>query len=134
MTENEKYLDYLQMLRRPYQKLCRLRFLQPDGSTAFMLDNRKFGARAGAFISEGSISHNWQNGRRTNANVTLSNVDGAYDFNFNSVWFGQEIALDEGMILSDGVTEFYIQQGIFLIETPSEIIKPRPLYKSSLVE
>lgn len=124
MTENEKYLDYLQMLRRPYHKLCRLRFLQPDGSTAFMLDNRKFGARSGAFIAEGTISHNWQNGRRTNANVTLNNVDGAYDFNFNSVWFGQEIALDEGMILSDGVTEFYIQQGIFLIETPSEIIKP----------
>ncbi len=124
MTENEKYLDYLNMLRRPFQKLCRLRFLQPDGSTAFMLDNRKNGAQAGAFIAEGNITHNWQNGRRTSATVTLSNVDGEYDYNFNSVWFGTEIALDEGLILSDGETEFYIQQGIFLIDTPEENIKP----------
>ena len=124
MTENEKYLDYLKMLRKPFQKLCRLRFLQPDGSTAFMLDNRTDGQHVGAFIANGTITHNWQNGRRTNASVTLDNVDGAFDFNFNSVWFGQEIALDEGMILSDGKTEFYIQQGVFLIETPTESIKP----------
>ena len=124
MTENEKYLDYLNMLRKPYQKLCRLRFLQPDGTTAFMLDNRKDGARSGTFISDGTISHNWQNGRRTNATVTLSNIDGAFDYDFNSVWFGQEIALDEGMILSDGQTEFYIQQGVFLIETPTETVQP----------
>lgn len=124
MTEQEKYLDYLQMLRRPYQKLCRLRFLQPDGSTAFMLDNRQTGSRAGAFIADGTINHNWQNGRRTNATVRLSNVDGEYDYNFNKVWFGQEIALDEGLILSDGVTEFYIQQGVFLIESPVESVNP----------
>jgi len=123
MTENEKYLDYLNMLRRPFQKLCRLRFLQPDGSTAFMLDNRPTGARVGAFISDGTITHNWQNGRRTSATVTLSNVDGAYDYNFNTVWFGQEIALDEGLVLSDG-TDFYIQQGVFLIETPTENVQP----------
>lgn len=124
MTENEKYLDYLQMLRRPFQKLCRLRFLQPDGSTAFMLDNRKRGQRTGAFIEDGTIAHNWQNGRRTNATVVLDNTNGEYDYNFNSVWFGQEIALDEGLILSDGITEFYIQQGVFLIETPTETINP----------
>lgn len=125
MTENEKYLDYLQMLRRPFQKLCRLRFLQPDGSTAFSLDNNPRSARAGAFVADGTISHNWQNGRRTSASITLSNVDGAYDFNFNSVWFGQEIALDEGLLLSDGVTEFYIQQGVFLIESPTESVQPQ---------
>lgn len=124
MTGNEKYLDYLKMLRKPYVKLCRLRFLQPDGSTAFMLDNRTRGKNAGAFIADGSISHNWQNGRRTNASVTLDNLDGDFDYNFNKVWFGQEIALDEGMILSDGVTEFYIQQGVFLIETPTESVNP----------
>ena len=124
MTEEQKYLDYLQMLRKPFQKLCRLRFLQPDGSTAFMLDNRTDGSRAGTFIADGTITHNWQNGRRTSATVTLSNVDGAYDYNFNSVWFGTEIALDEGMILSDGATEFYIQQGVFLIETPTETVQP----------
>ena len=124
MTPNEKYLDYLDMLRKPFHKLCRLRFLQPDGSTAFMLDNHVRGEGDGAFISDGTITHNWQNGRRTNATVTISNVDGAYDYSFNTVWFGQEIALDEGMILSDGETEFYLQQGVFLIDTPSESVRP----------
>ena len=112
------------MLRKPFQKLCRLRFLQPDGSTAFSLDNAPNGARSGTFIADGNIAHNWQNGARTSATVTLSNVDGEFDYNFNSVWFGQEIALDEGLVLSDGVTEFYIQQGIFLIETPTENVSP----------
>ena len=124
MTEAEKYLDYLKMLRKPFQKLCRLRFLQPDGSTAFMLNNDVKNRRAGAFIADGSINHSWQNGRRTSATVTLDNVDGAYDYSFNSVWFGQEIALDEGMILSDGVTEYYRQQGVFVIDTPTENVQP----------
>lgn len=124
MTEQEKYIDYLRMLRRPFRKLCRLRFLQPDGSTAFSLDNNPRGSRAGAFLSDGTISHNWQNGRRTSATVTISNVDGAFDYDFNKVWFGQEIALDEGIVLSDGETEFYIQQGVFLIENPEEVVSP----------
>lgn len=124
MTEQEKYADYLQMLRRPFQKLCRLRFLQPDGSTAFVLDNNPLNKRSGAFIAEGTITHNWQNGRRTNASVTLDNVDGQYDYNFNQIWFGQEIAIDEGLVLSDGVTEFYIPQGVFLIETPTDNVQP----------
>ncbi len=123
MTAEQQYIDYLQMLRKPFQKLCRLRFLQPDGSTAFMLDNNPHGLRAGAFISTGNISHNWQNGRRTSATVTLDNVDGDYEYSYNTVWFGQEIALDEGLVLSDG-TDFYIQQGVFLIDTPTETVQP----------
>lgn len=112
------------MLRKPFQKLARLRFLQPDGSVAFMLDNRVKGPNAGAFISDGTISYNWQNGRRASASVTLDNVDGQYDYSFNTIWFGQEIALDEGLVLSDGVTEYYIQQGIFLIDSPTENVQP----------
>ena len=124
MTEQQKYLDYLTMLRRPFRKLCRLRFLQPDGSTAFALSNQAANNAGGVFIAEGTINYNWQNGRRASATVTLDNVDGQYDYAFNKVWFGQEIALDEGLVLSDGETEFYIQQGIFLIDTPTETVKP----------
>ena len=123
MTRDQQYIDYLQMLRKPFQKLCRLRFLQPDGSTAFMLDNNPHGLHTGAFVSEGTISHNWQNGRRTSATVTLDNADGDYEYSYNTVWFGQEIALDEGLVLSDG-TDFYIQQGVFLIDTPTETVQP----------
>ena len=124
MTETDKYFDYLKMLRKPFQKIVRLRFLQPDGSTAFMVDNDPKGLYGGALIAEGTVQHNWQNGRRTSATITLDNVDGAFDYNYNAVWFGREIALDEGLILSDGQTEFYLQQGIFLIDSPTENVKP----------
>ena len=104
--------DYFSQLRTPFTKLCRLRFLQPDGSTAFALDNNPLGFRNGTFIQEGNITCNLQNGQRRTASVTLSNIDAEYDYNVNNIWFGQQIALDEGLVLSDG-SEYYIQQGIF---------------------
>lgn len=124
MTPQEQRLDYLNMLRKPFQKLCRLRFLQPDGSTAFSLDNNPRNNRSGAFIRDGTIHCNLQNGKRRTATVRLANADGAFDYNINNVWFGTEIALDEGMVLSDG-TDYYIQQGVFLIERPTEVLRPR---------
>lgn len=123
MTENEKFQAYLKALRRPFQKLCRMRFLQPDGSTAFTLDNNPRNPRSAAFIAYGSINENWNNGQRRSASVTLDNVDGAYDYNVNTVWFGTEIAVDEGLILPTG-EEYYIQQGVFLVDNPQEAAMP----------
>ena len=119
----DQTLAYLQALRNPFVKLCRLRFLQPDGSTAFSLDNNPKNRRSGAFIADGSISANLQNGQRRSATVTLSNLDGAFDYNVNTIWFGTEIAIDEGLILPDG-EEYYIQQGVFSIENPMESLEP----------
>lgn len=115
------YQDYLKMLNQPFIKRCRLRFLQPDGSTAFALDNRENNPSSTAFIADGSITVHLQNGRRRNATVHIANADGAFDYNVNKVWFGQEIALDEGLVLPDG-TDFYIQQGIFLLDSPEETL------------
>lgn len=123
MTNSERARAYLSVLRGPFIKLCRLRFLQPDGSTAFSLDNNPNNRRSGAFLSDGSISGNLQNGRRRSATVTLSNLDRAFDYNVNRVWFGQEIALDEGLILPGG-EDYYIQQGVFHIENPTESLEP----------
>lgn len=123
MTSQEKLLAYMNAVRHPFIKLCRLRFLQPDGSTAFSLDNNAQNKRSGAFISDGNLSVNLQNGQRRSANVTLSNVDGEFDYNVNKIWFGQEIALDEGLILPNG-EEYYVPQGVFHIETPSENVQP----------
>ena len=117
------YLAYLQQVRGPFQKLCRLRFLNPDGSTAFALDNNPNNENSRAFISSGNLSVNLQNGARRSASVTLSNVDDAFSYSVNKVWFGQQIALDEGMILSDG-SEFYIQQRTFLPDSPQETVEP----------
>ena len=123
MTQAERMNDYRKMLRGPFTKLCRLRFLQPDGSTAFALDNNPTGRFAGAFIADGSLSVNLNNGQRRTASVTLANLDGAFDYNINRVWFGNRIALDEGLVLSDG-TDFYIQQGVFLAKDPVETVEP----------
>lgn len=117
------YQFYLESLRKPFQKLVRLRFLNPDGSAAFVLDNNPLNARAGAFLSSGELHCNLQNGQRRTASVTLSNVDQRFDYNINSLWFGQEVALDEGMILPSG-EEIYFQQGIFLLETPQDTLRP----------
>lgn len=122
-TEAEKLSAYMAALRRPYTKLCRLRFLQPDGTTAFSVDNNPRNDRAKTFIQAGSISCNLQNGKRRSATVTLSNVNAEYDYNVNNIWFGQQVALDEGLILPGG-EEYYIQQGVFYIEEPQEALNP----------
>lgn len=122
-TYAERTQDYFRMLRKPFTKICRLRFLQPDGSTAFALDNNPLNRRSGAFLQDGSISVNLQNGQRRTASVTLSNIDAAFDYSVNKVWFGQQIAIDEGLILSDG-SEYYLPQGIFYIAEPQETLQP----------
>lgn len=117
------YELYLSSLRQPFQKLVRLRFLNPDGSTAFALDNDPKNTKAGAFLSSGELRCNLQNGQRRTASVTLSNVSQQYDYNINSLWFGQEVALDEGMLLPNG-EEIYFQEGVFVLDTPRDELRP----------
>lgn len=117
------YQEYLEMLNQPFIKRCRLRFLQPDGSTAFALDNNPNNPKSTAFIADGNITVNLQNGKRRMATVTFGNAGREFDYSVNKIWFGQEIAIDEGLALPDG-TDFYIQQGVFLVETPEETLFP----------
>ncbi|MBR4873815.1 MAG: hypothetical protein IKV00_08260, partial [Clostridia bacterium] len=93
----DRWSDYINTVSKPgFVKLCRLRFLNPDGSTAFALDNDPNNKRSGAFIASGSLNVNLQNGTRRTADITLKNVDAEFDYNYNKVWFGTEIALDMG--------------------------------------
>ncbi len=114
---------YRESLKKPFVKLCRLRFLNPDGSTAFLLDNNPLRKSNKCFIANGNLSVNLQNGQRRTANITLDNVDREFDYNVNHLWFGREVAIDEGLILQDG-TEYYLQQGVFLLTRPAESIQP----------
>lgn len=123
MVTPAQYLQYLAAVRGPFQKLARLDFLQPDGSLAFSIDNNPLNPRSGAFIQEGDLSVNLQNGMRRQATITLSNLDGAYDYNVNQVWFGQQIRLMEGLVLPDG-TDFYLPQGVFYVKDPEESFLP----------
>lgn len=117
------FQQYLQALRGDFTKIAKLEFLNPDGNVAFSLDNNALNKRSGAFLQEGTISCNLNNGKRRQATVTLSNLDHAYDFSVEHIWFGQQIRLSEGLILPDG-TEYYISQGVFEIENPQEALKP----------
>ncbi len=123
MPTTNRFQQYLEALRGDFVKLAKLEFLNPNGNVAFALDNNPLNRRSGAFIQSGTISCNLQNGRRRQASVTLHNLDHAYEFAVNHIWFGQQIRLSEGLILPDG-TEYYIPQGVFEIESPAEALKP----------
>lgn len=117
------YQLYLQALTGTFTKLAKLEFMNPDNTVAFTLDNQPKNKRSRAFLQDGNISCNLNNGRRRQATVNLANLNGEYDYAVNKIWFGQEIKLSEGLILPNG-TEFYIPQGRFLIENPSETLQP----------
>lgn len=114
---------YLETLKVEFVKLARLEFLQPDGSVAFALDNNPNNARSGAFLQSGNLTVNLQNGQRRTATVTLANLDDAFEYNFNKVWFGQQIRLSEGLRLPNG-QDFYLPQGVFYIRDPEEKVLP----------
>ena len=126
LTDRERWAAYLAALEGPFIKLARLDFLQPDGALAFSIDNNPQNRRSGAFLQEGELSVSLQNGQRRQAAVTLSNLDGAYDFNVNKVWFGQQIRLMEGLVLPDG-TDYYLPQGVFYVKDPEETFEPAHL-------
>ena len=122
-TQSQRWQAYLSALKTNFTKICKLEFLQPDRSVAYVLDNNPRNRRSGAFIQNGNLRVNLQNGQRRQASVNIVNLDGEYDYAVNKVWFGQEIRLSEGLILPDG-SEFYLPQGVFLVKDPQEIFKP----------
>ena len=119
-TQSQRWQAYLSALKTNFTKICKLEFLQPDRSVAYVLDNNPRNKRSGAFIQNGNLRVNLQNGQRRQASVNIVNLDGEYDYAVNKVWFGQEIRLSEGLILPDG-SEFYLPQGVFLVKDPQEI-------------
>lgn len=122
MAEN-LYGEYLKAVKGPFAKLAKLEFLQPDGSIAFAVDNSPKNPKSGAFLQNGSLTVNLQNGQRRTATVTLGNLDGAFEYNVNKIWFGQQIRLMEGLTLPDG-TDFYLPQGVFYVRDPEEKLMP----------
>lgn len=118
------FQKYLKALKTDFTKIIRLEFLQPDDSIAFVLDNDYRNRRAGAFIQDGSLSVNLQNGTRRTAIATLSNTDGEYDFNVNKLWFGTRVRLKMGILFPDG-TSYLFSQGVFYIKNPEEVFNPK---------
>lgn len=125
---NNYYVLYLKALQAPFKKLAKLEFLQPDGSVAFALDNQyrrgydsAYNSRA--FLQGGTLNVSLQNGARRNASITLSNLDDAFDFSVNKIWYGTTVRLSMGMILPNG-ERFYIPQGVFVFTDPQKVLNP----------
>ena len=123
LSPSEKWAQYLNVIKGSFVKLARLDFLQPNGSVSYSLDNNPLNKRSGAFLQSGTLTVNLQNGQRRTATVTLSNLDGEYDYNVNKLWFGQQVQLWMGARLPSG-EDFYISQGVFYVKDPEESFKP----------
>lgn len=125
---SEQYKAYLAALGRPFKKIVRLEFLQPDDTVAFALGGagQKFpiaGRDTRAFLQSGSVSVDLANGARRRASVVLANRDGAFDFAVGKLWFGQRVRISMGMLLPSG-EDFYFPMGVFYIENPSALTSP----------
>ena len=123
MSGINNYSLYLQTLKGEFRKLAKIEFLNPDHSVAFALDNKHTNSRSKAFIQEGSLTANLQNGKRRVATVHLANLDGEYEYNVNKLWFGQQVRLSMGLTLPNG-EDYYIPQGVFYAANPEEILSP----------
>lgn len=124
MPTTSRFEQYLNTIKTGnFVKLSRLEFLQPNGTIAFSLDNNEKNARSSAFIQDGSLSVNLQNGTRRTANVLLSNLGGTFDYNVNNIWFGTRVRLRMGALLPDG-TPYLLPQGTFYIKDPEEVFMP----------
>lgn len=129
MSGVNKYLEYLKAVAKPFKKLTKLEFLQPDNSVAFSLGNiekkngyfTKYDTRA--FIQNGTLNVSTNNGSRRSATITLANIDGAFEYAVNKIWFGQKVRLSMGLQLPDN-TEFYLPQGVFYIKNPKNVYSP----------
>lgn len=121
-----RYLEYLKEVAKPFKKLTKLEFLQPDNSVAFSIGSTerqrgymtKYDTRA--FIQSGTLNVSTNNGQRRSATISLDNIDGAFEYSVNKLWFGKRLRLSMGLLLPDN-TEFYLPQGVFYIKNPQNI-------------
>ncbi|MCH5315498.1 MAG: hypothetical protein J1E81_06260 [Eubacterium sp.] len=130
MTPAQRFQDYLRIIANPdkMQVITKIEFLNPDDTVAYALDGtykRRYGGYADsrAFLQDGNINISLNNGQRRTASVRFENLDNAFDYAVNKLWFGQRVRLLKGVILSDG-SEFYLPQGVFYFNSPKTAWKP----------
>ena len=130
MTTAQRFQDYLRIIANPdkMQVITKIEFLNPDDTVAYALDGtykRRYGGYADsrAFLQDGNINISLNNGQRRTASVRFENLDNAFDYAVNKLWFGQRVRLLKGVILSDG-SEFYLPQGVFYFNSPKTAWKP----------
>lgn len=141
MAEKPLYQQYLEEIQYPdqCQKITKLEFLNADNSVAYALDGTYKKRYSGfsdsrAFLKTGTLNVSLNNGQRRIANIQLENLDGAFDYAVNKIWYGNKVRLMSGIKLRSGY-EFYLPQGTFYFDNPSTDWKPnRRISSYSLVD
>lgn len=110
-----RYQAYLEMLKHEFTPIAQLELLNSDGTVSEKI--------ADDFIAEGSLNVHFQNGTRRTANITLDNGLNKRFIGLNSLWYGQQIRLSQGLILPDG-TPYLLPQGIFYLNDPNHEFQP----------
>lgn len=129
ITESQKYQEYLRIISNPdfMRPLTKIEFLNPDNTVAYALDGtykRRYGyPDSRAFLQDGTVNISLNNGQRRTASIRFENLDNAFDYAINKLWFGRRVRLLKGVTLRDG-SEFYISQGVFYLNSPKTGWKP----------
>ena len=129
LTADGRYLDYLKIVADPDRMipLTKLEFLNADDTVAYALDGnykRGYGyPDSRAFIQSGTLNISLNNGQRRTASVRFENLDNAFDFTLNKLWYRQRVRLSKGVMLSDG-TPYYIPLGVFYFNSPKTDWRP----------
>ncbi len=129
MTEAQKYQEYLRIISNPdfMRPLTKIEFLNPDNTVAYAVDGtykRRYGyPDSRAFLQDGTVNISLNNGQRRMASIRFENLDNAFDYAINKLWFGRRVRLLKGVTLHDG-SEYYIPQGVFYLNSPKIGWKP----------
>lgn len=129
LTESQKYQEYLKIVANPdfMRPLSKIEFLNPDNTVAYAVNGtykRGYGyPDSRAFLQDGNINISLNNGQRRTASIRFENLDNAFDYTINKLWFGRRVRLLKGVTLKDG-SEFYISQGVFYLNSPKTSWKP----------
>ena len=110
------FYDYLEAAKKPVLVPClRLEWLNPDDTIAYEITTDLYN-------TNGTLNVTNQSGCRRTFNLQIHNADGRYDIDVNKVWLGQKVKLYLGLYI--GKTPYLIQQGVFYITNPTDIINP----------
>ena len=110
-----RYQAYLDMLKEDFTPYAELELLYPDGTVQEKITND--------FIATGDLNVNFQNGARRTASVTIENSRNQRAISPDSLWFGQQIRLNMGLILPDN-TPYMLRQGVFYMDDPNHEFTP----------
>ena len=113
---NLTFYDYLDALEKPVIVPClKLEWLNPDDTISHEITSSLYN-------TNGTLNISNQNGCRRTFNLQIHNIDGKFDIDVNKIWLGQKVKLYLGLYIDD--TPYFIQQGVFYITNPTDIMNP----------